>query len=91
MSPKAALPSSGFSAGGGGRIDAPLNPRPPDDRARPGCTAVQTGFSGVRGGGGEGEGYGTLIAAIKNADRCGGSTTDPPSSLTFAKSYIAAR
>lgn len=27
------------------RIDASLNPRPPDHHARPGCTAMQTGFS----------------------------------------------
>jgi len=72
------------------RIDASLNLRPPDDHAQPGCTAAQTDFPATVQREREEE-AGTLIAAIKNADRCGESTTDPPSSLTFAKSYILAR
>ena len=54
------------------RTDAPLKcaPRPLDDHAQPECTMAQTGFSCVQSGE-EGRKGRYLIAAIKNADRCG--------------------
>lgn len=61
MSRKSPVPPAAIwifcsSSSSGSRIDAPLNPRPPDDHAQPGCTVAQTGFSGVLalGGGGRG-------------------------------------